>query len=96
MSSDKRRRARVQGGWAAPATTKGRGRAPTTSTPPRASTCTNAAPAWLGKTVDCPNKPTKFVYEEPEEVICHDDAQREPHYITVPVCGVFIGEPKTP
>jgi len=70
MSSEKRRKARVQGGWAAAPKSKA-------SEPvPRASTCqtvsssqSNAAPAWLGKTVDCPQKPEKFTYQEPNEEI---------------------------
>ena len=62
MNQDKRRRARVQGGWAA--TEKPvRSDANKPKVPP--------APAWLAKTVDVPMQTTaqKFVYEEPAEVV---------------------------
>lgn len=51
------RRARVQGGWAAPKNIRSDRDKPKPST----------APVWLGKNVDQP-KEHKFVFEEPEEV----------------------------
>ena len=68
-ANDKRRRARVQGGWAAPAKA---GTKPQPKSPPKHSdntACTSSAPAWMGKTVDCPVKEQKFVYQEPTEEI---------------------------
>ena len=64
MSADKRRHARVQGGWAAP---------PKQDRDVKSNKLRPAGPGWLGKTVDSPEK-KKFVYEEPQEVIlcyCH-------------------------
>ena len=60
MSSEKRRRARVQGGWAAPSN-KPRSDRDKPQVP--------AAPAWLTKNADTTSVP-KFVYEEPE-VLTH-------------------------
>ena len=62
MNKDKRRRARIQGGWAATENNiRSDAGKPTVS----------AAPAWLGKTVDVPQQttPRQFVYEKPEEVV---------------------------
>ena len=59
MSSDKRRRARVQGGWAAP---------PSKPSKPQARQKLPVAPAWLANTVDVPNNKSAFTYQEPEEV----------------------------
>jgi len=62
MSQDKRRRTRVQGGWAVTEKAK-RSDADKPKVPP--------APAWLAKTVDVPQQTTrqKFVYEETTEVV---------------------------
>ena len=57
MSSDKRRRARVQGGWAPP----------TNARSDRDKPKAPIAPNWYGKTVDQPS-PKKFVFETPTEV----------------------------
>ena len=62
MSADKRRRARVQGGWAAPAPAKSRNQPATVKLP-----LNTAGAACLGKTVDVSN-PQKFVFQESEEV----------------------------
>ena len=67
MSSEKRRRARVQGGWAS--STKS---SSSHSRSPRSDA--NKAPmptaaAWLGQNADGKPKETKkFVFQEPEEV----------------------------
>ncbi|KAI0224822.1 alpha-ketoglutarate-dependent dioxygenase alkB-like protein 3 [Lamellibrachia satsuma] len=69
MNQDKRRRARVQGGWAA--TEKPvRSDANKPKVPP--------APAWLAKTVDVPMQTTaqKFVYEEPAEEVAQVEKER--------------------
>ena len=58
MSSDKRRRARVQGGWAPP----------TNARSDRDKPKAKVTPNWYGKTVDQPS-PKKFVFETPTEVI---------------------------
>ena len=58
MSSDKRRRARVQGGWAPP----------TNSRSDRDKPKAPSIPNWYGKTVDQPSSSKKFVYEQPKEV----------------------------
>ena len=63
MSADKRRRARVQGGWAAPLP-KSRSRATAVRLP---ANTIGVGAACLGKTVDMPN-PQAFVFQEPEEV----------------------------
>ena len=65
MNKDKRRRARIQGGWAA---TENNIRSDA-GRPTRATV--SAAPAWLGKTVDVPQQttPRQFVYEKPAEVV---------------------------
>lgn len=57
-NSAKKRRARVQGGWAAPTNVRS----------DRDKPKVPAGPAWLGKNVDQPVE-RKFVYEKPEEVI---------------------------
>lgn len=57
MSSDKKKRNRVQGGWAAPTNVR------SDRNKPKAQ----VSPAWTGKIVDQP-KERKFVYEEPVEV----------------------------
>ncbi|CAH1798385.1 unnamed protein product [Owenia fusiformis] len=57
MSADRRRRARVQGGWAAP------------SAGPRSDRnkpTMPQQPAWTGKTVDQPTE-KKFVFQKPEQ-----------------------------
>ena len=59
MSADKRRRARVQGGWAAPAKN-----VRSDMHRPKAG----PEPAWLAKNVDQPTAQKKFVYEQPDEV----------------------------
>lgn len=69
MSDDKRRRARVQGGWAAPAKDVRSDRNKMKPAP---------APAWMGRNVDqCKISPPqdsasheekKYVYHEPDEV----------------------------
>lgn len=56
-NSAKKRRARVQGGWAAPSNIR------SDRDKPKAP----IGPAWLGKNVDQPVE-RKFVYEKPEEV----------------------------
>ena len=60
-TSDRRRRARVQGGWAS------------SSAGPRSDAHRDPAPlapAWTDKTVDSPeHKPRCYVYEEPEQVV---------------------------
>lgn len=58
-NSAKKRRARVQGGWAAPTNVRS----------DRDKPKVPAGPAWLGKNVDQPVE-RKFVYEKPEEVMC--------------------------
>lgn len=58
MSSDKRRRSRVQGGWAPP----------TNARSDRDKPKVPATPNWYGKTVDQPS-PKKFVYEPPTEEV---------------------------
>ena len=58
MSSEKRRRARVQGGWAASSSSRPR----SDDHKPKVQ----VGPSWMGKTVDSPQK--KLVYEEPTEV----------------------------
>ncbi|KAK2179203.1 hypothetical protein NP493_506g01030 [Ridgeia piscesae] len=69
MSQDKRRRTRVQGGWAVTEKAK-RSDADKTKVPP--------APAWLAKTVDVPQQTTrqKFVYEETTEELEHVEKER--------------------
>ncbi|ELT92602.1 hypothetical protein CAPTEDRAFT_105332 [Capitella teleta] len=67
MSSDRRRRARVQGGWAAPvpaaaAAAAGKGKE-------KAKLASPSPPAWLGKNVDHGPAPQKFLFKEPQEVI---------------------------
>ena len=62
MSADKRRRARVQGGWAAPGP-KIKAQ-PVQTQRPAANT---VGIACLGKTIDVPNS-EKFTFKEPEEV----------------------------
>ncbi|KAK7494562.1 hypothetical protein BaRGS_00014215 [Batillaria attramentaria] len=57
MNGDRRRRARVQGGWAAPVRN-----VRSDKDKPKAM----AEPAWLAKTVDDP-VPKKFTYEQPQE-----------------------------
>lgn len=57
-NSANKRRARVQGGWAAPTNVRS----------DRDKPKVPAGPAWLGKNVDQPVE-RKFVYEKPEEVI---------------------------
>ena len=59
MSADKRRRARVQGGWAAPAKN-----VRSDMHRPKAG----PEPAWLARNVDQPTTQKKFVYEQPDEV----------------------------
>lgn len=60
MSADKRRRARVQGGWSAP-------QKPKVNSKPTLGANNPAGAGWLGKTVDTPIK-EKFVYQNPDEV----------------------------
>ncbi len=65
MSSDKRRRARIQGGWAPPSISNVRSDRDKPKMP--------TGPAWLGKNIDQGSHNTqeekKFVFEEPDEVI---------------------------
>lgn len=77
MSADKRRRARVQGGWSAPPKTKLNDAPPAAKNPtgphphPLAEQALMSGevggPGWLGKTADAPIKET-FVYHNPGEV----------------------------
>lgn len=73
MSSDKRRRARVQGGWAPPTNTRSDRDKP--KVPP--------VPNWYGKTVDQP-LPKKFVYEPPAE----ENRQKPPDKV-ISKAGVY-------
>lgn len=58
MSSEKRRRARVQGGWAPPQSTR------SDKDKPKAAVCQN----WMAKNIDQYGKSEKkFVYEQPPE-----------------------------
>ena len=58
MSSDRKRRSRVQGGWAPPTNVRSDRNKPAAQTYPN----------WVGKNVDQPVD-KKFVYEKPAEVI---------------------------
>ncbi|KAK3098692.1 hypothetical protein FSP39_022094 [Pinctada imbricata] len=58
MSSDKKKRSRVQGGWAVPSNVR------SDRNKPKAP----VGPAWLGKNIDqAAGSQKKFVYEKPEE-----------------------------
>ncbi|KAL8573515.1 hypothetical protein ACOMHN_047786 [Nucella lapillus] len=74
MSADKRRRARVQGGWAAPPKN-----VRSDMHKPKAA----PEPAWLARNVDQPTQ-KKFVYEQPEE-----EFQVKPEEIVITKPGLF-------
>ncbi|XP_064604784.1 alpha-ketoglutarate-dependent dioxygenase alkB homolog 3-like [Liolophura sinensis] len=67
-SSDKRRRARVQGGWAAPQRPKKSSASSSAPSEPEKSRIYEGQ-AWMGKIVDQPTTGKKFIYREPEEEI---------------------------
>lgn len=77
MSGDKRRRARVQGAWAAPAVKRN---IRSDSNKPKAE----PEPAWLGKNIDQPQNNSKFVYEQPDEV-----CKIRPEEISITKAGVY-------
>lgn len=76
MSADKRRRARVQGGWSAP-------QKPKVNSKPTLGANNSAGAGWLGKTVDTPIK-EKFVYQNPDEYI-----REKPEVRVIDEPGVF-------
>ena len=84
MSADKRRRARVQGGWAAP-TPKIRMQ-PVQTQRPAANT---VGIACLGKTIDVPNS-EKFTFKEPEEVLAYWIDKRHLSLVRVWKCDKTI------
>lgn len=73
MSQEKKKRSRVQGGWAAPTNIRS----------DRDKPKIEQAPAWLGKTVDQPVE-KKFVYEEQQE-----DCKVAPPVRTISKAGVY-------
>lgn len=74
MNSEKRRRARVQGGWAAPTKNVRSDRDKPKAMP---------EPAWLAKTVDDP-EPRKFTFEKPDE-----DIRFKPEEMTITKPGLY-------
>lgn len=73
MNPERKRRNRVQGGWAAPTNVK------SDRNKPKAS----VSPAWTGKTVDQPTE-RKFVFEEPEE-----ELKKKPTETVITKPGVY-------
>ncbi|OWF45010.1 alpha-ketoglutarate-dependent dioxygenase alkB homolog 3-like [Mizuhopecten yessoensis] len=73
MNPERKKRSRVQGGWAAPTNVR------SDRNKPKAG----VSPAWTGKTVDQPTE-KKFVFEEPDE-----ELKERPAELVITKTGVY-------